>query len=410
MTWQPCSLNDFMDYLFYVEHNAENLQFFLWYCDYVQRWSALLPRQKALSDIWNPEKAGEPPAASRFIRYSHKRATSDKMNKIISIMEMNQSRRTSEDRTAGHGRHNSASTNYSRPRTSSSVSSIMSPADVKEDWQPFTIQPFRDEVTKIVKHYIVESSPRQLNLTQQDRDACLHAISHTTHPSALLPAFLVAEANLKGCSHPAFVRWSISNATKARIITLVSLSLLLTALGLALDVLLILSRLNHFLRILCVLLWWPGVAILTAAGRYHLCLFLHFRNVRQVRAWELTCDEVENHPVKIEVTHNGNFHKHTRKETAASISTTSSSRSPDPLRKPSLQTFGPENQPDTEPWTRLHASKSLYAKVWEETVAVQNQSLQTMQDRAAFLSIVWGWLVASMLAVASLFVPSGNIF
>ncbi len=125
-----------MDYLFYVEHNAENLQFFLWYCDYVQLWSTLLPRQKALSLIWDPEKAGEPPAASRFIRYSHKRATSDKMNKIISIMEMSQSRRTSEDRTAGHGRHNSASTNYSKPRRSSSVSSIMSPADVKEDWQP----------------------------------------------------------------------------------------------------------------------------------------------------------------------------------------------------------------------------------------------------------------------------------
>jgi hypothetical protein len=127
-----------MDYLFYVEHNAEALQFFLWYCDYIQRWSDLLPRQKALSPVWDPEKASEP--ASRFIRYSHKRATSDKMNKIISIMEMDHSKGTSEDRPRGHGRHNSTSTNYSRHRqqTSSSLSSIMSPVDTKEDWQPCT--------------------------------------------------------------------------------------------------------------------------------------------------------------------------------------------------------------------------------------------------------------------------------
>jgi hypothetical protein len=174
-------------------------------------------------------------------------------------------------------------------------------------------------------------------------------------------------------------------------------------------VLLILSRLNHFLRILCVVFWWPGVTVLAAAGRYGLCLLLHFRNVRQVRPWELTCNEAEDQQVKIDFIHNGDFHKHARRETAASINTTFSSRGPDPLRKPSLQTFGPKNEPETEPWNRLYASRSLSAKICEETVAVQNQSLQLMQDRAVFLSLVWGGLVASMLAVVSLFVPSGNI-
>ena len=135
MPTQPCSLNDFMDYLYYVEENAENLQFFLWYCDYVQRWSGLLPRQKAMSPIWDPDKAGEPPAASRFIKYSHKRATSDKMNKIIAIMEIDQSRRASQETIASHAGRNSAPSNYSRSRTSS-LSSIMSPVDAKEDWQP----------------------------------------------------------------------------------------------------------------------------------------------------------------------------------------------------------------------------------------------------------------------------------
>jgi hypothetical protein len=126
-----------MDYLFYVEHNAESLQFFLWYCDYVQRWSSLLPRQKAPSPVWDPEKASEP--ASKFIRYSHKRERSDKMKKIISIMEMDQQMHALDDRTESEARDSTSSSNYSRPRTSTSSSaSIMSPVDAKEDWQPCT--------------------------------------------------------------------------------------------------------------------------------------------------------------------------------------------------------------------------------------------------------------------------------
>jgi hypothetical protein len=40
---------DFMRYLIYVEHCAENLQFYLWYKDYVQRFEKLPDREKELS-------------------------------------------------------------------------------------------------------------------------------------------------------------------------------------------------------------------------------------------------------------------------------------------------------------------------------------------------------------------------
>lgn len=43
-----------MDYLVYVEHNAENLQFFLWFKDYSARFDALSPDEKALSPEWVP--------------------------------------------------------------------------------------------------------------------------------------------------------------------------------------------------------------------------------------------------------------------------------------------------------------------------------------------------------------------
>ena len=44
-----------MDYLIYVERNAENLQFYLWYIDYVRRWNELPAKDQALSPKWQPE-------------------------------------------------------------------------------------------------------------------------------------------------------------------------------------------------------------------------------------------------------------------------------------------------------------------------------------------------------------------
>ena len=135
---QPCSLNDFMDYLYYVEHNAENLQFFLWYCEYVERWSQLLPSQKALSPGWDPDQATEP--RSRFVTYSHRRARSDRLNKILSIIDIDpaQEKKYKDDEgismpmpptpvfEKGHWRSPSAS----------SMSSLRSPTESLPDWQP----------------------------------------------------------------------------------------------------------------------------------------------------------------------------------------------------------------------------------------------------------------------------------
>jgi hypothetical protein len=126
-----------MDYLVYEEHNAESLQFFLWYYDYLQRWSQLLARQKALSPVWDPEKAAEP--RSRFITYSHKRARSQKMNKIITIMEMESENQLDDPFADPEGRRSTSSMassiHTSGPKTPSSV--LLSPGESpKPDWQP----------------------------------------------------------------------------------------------------------------------------------------------------------------------------------------------------------------------------------------------------------------------------------
>lgn len=54
---QPCTTRDFMNYLIYIEYAAENLQFYLWHRDYVKRFSALPPNERALAPEWTVEQA-----------------------------------------------------------------------------------------------------------------------------------------------------------------------------------------------------------------------------------------------------------------------------------------------------------------------------------------------------------------
>jgi len=50
-----------MDYLVYVAHDAENLQFYLWFQDYKKRFDALKPEERALAPEWNPSESTQDP-------------------------------------------------------------------------------------------------------------------------------------------------------------------------------------------------------------------------------------------------------------------------------------------------------------------------------------------------------------
>ena len=50
-----------MNYLIYIEHAAENLQFFLWFRDYSKRFSELPLAQRILAPEWTAEQAEAEP-------------------------------------------------------------------------------------------------------------------------------------------------------------------------------------------------------------------------------------------------------------------------------------------------------------------------------------------------------------
>ncbi len=45
-----------MNFLLYIENSAENLQFYLWFRDYVKRFEQLPENEKKLSPPWVPEQ------------------------------------------------------------------------------------------------------------------------------------------------------------------------------------------------------------------------------------------------------------------------------------------------------------------------------------------------------------------
>jgi hypothetical protein len=56
---QPATLDDFMDYLVYIAHDAETLQFYLWLQDYKKRYATLRKEEQALSPEWQASKLAE---------------------------------------------------------------------------------------------------------------------------------------------------------------------------------------------------------------------------------------------------------------------------------------------------------------------------------------------------------------
>ncbi len=143
-----------MDYLVYVEGNAEYLQFFLWYCDYVHRWSTLSRKEKALSRRWDPD--GTRPTTS------HSRSGSLEKTKVDTILdildndkgendvddEKNQgdgiasSLSPSHDEWA-HQKTSSTATNFSLPRQPAPVVSSMGGArnlTATVEWLPCKLE------------------------------------------------------------------------------------------------------------------------------------------------------------------------------------------------------------------------------------------------------------------------------
>jgi len=395
-TCPPCTTRDFMNYLQYVEHSAENLSFYLWYRNYVERFDKLPASEKALAPEWSaaqmdneinqPARRKKTPAAiatvlegTEFVGTAPLASEkSDPFNDPRS--ESPETLRTPASPTSPTFSTFSSSFTSSERPVSGRLDYVRKADEAMTDagmrWKPFTAQPFREEMTRIITLYIAVDGSRQLNLSDRERNAVLHALQHTTHPSALRAAFTSAEYSLRRQAHPNFIRWTICNGNRPRVIFARGLGVSLILLGILADLLITLSSAGRGWRVLPIIGLMLGVSTLIAAWK-GMCVVLHGMHHRHLRPWELFADPEE-------------------------ISHKTSSE--DSLITPASNSY------EDEPWVAKYEKRNMIRKVFDREVWIQEPALRQIQDTIFLQSLLGAFLVSCVVVGVFCAVPHGGFF
>ncbi|KAJ6779934.1 hypothetical protein PWT90_05355 [Aphanocladium album] len=389
-TCPPMTVRDFMNYLIYIEHSAENLQFFLWYKDFVKRFGAADTTDLRLSPEWTQAMEDEVVARLRKDNAEKQRpdnAVAANMFKGTDFekqgLETGASNPfTTPPRTA-HGSDQESVYTVSHAPTStvatyrSQASEAFNAAGAK---QPFTIQPFREEINRVIATYIMDGAPRQLNLAAWEQKAAIQALSHTTHPSALRLIVSSVESTLRRQAHPNFVRWSICNGNPARVTFARGLGVGTILLGIVVGIVLCLSGAGRGWRALTAVAFVVGISTLVAAYK-GMCVVLHGMHHRHVRPWELFTQESEN----------------------------DGAESPG-ASKTSFESFDSSNSYEDEPWVVKYEKRNVVRKVFDREVWIQEPALRQIQDTIFIQAILASLLFGGVLTAIFVAVPGGHFF
>ncbi|KAI0401569.1 hypothetical protein F4802DRAFT_609290 [Xylaria palmicola] len=379
-TCPPCTLRDFMNYLIYIEHSAENLQFFLWYRDYVRRFNSAPDSEVLLSPEWT--QAMEEETIAKIQKDAAGKAKKDppvardifKGTDFDKTPEIHLENRDPFSTPPGSSAGDSISLSGSQATTYlSHAGDAFSAAGVK---RPFTIQPFRSEINRVIASYIVDGSPRQLNLSSREQKTVVQALSYTTHPSALRTLFQSIETTLRKQAHPNFIRWTICNGNPARVTFARGLGAGSVVLAAAGSVVLTLSGAGRGWRALFAALWVFGIATLMTAVK-GMCVVLHGLHHRHVRPWELFVDD-----------------------DAEQLSE----------GKRSFDSFGSCNSYEDEPWVVRYERRFYVRRVFDREVWIQEPALRQIQDTIFVQSVLTALLGAGVLTAIFVAVPAGNLF
>lgn len=226
--------------------------------------------------------------------------------------------------------------------------------------------------------YIADGSPRELNLSSRERQAVLHALQHTTHPSTFSAIITSVEFSLRKQAHPNFIRWTICNGNRPRVLFARGLGVSLMLIGLVADILITLSSAGRGWRVLPIFAWLLGISTLIAAWK-GMCVVLHGLHHRHVRPWELFSDESE---------------EALNEKWASKESLAASTR----------------NSFEQEPWVPRYKQRNIIRKILDREVWIQEPALRQIQD-TIFLQSLLGALVASAIIVGIFCaLPHGNFF
>ncbi|KAF2865295.1 hypothetical protein BDV95DRAFT_507470 [Massariosphaeria phaeospora] len=387
----PCTTRDFMNYLRYIELAAENLQFFLWYRDYAKRFNDLPENQQALSPEWTDVNS-EPENQARFNHLNPETAAIFEGTDFANEPRVAEPERDNPFFTPPHTPNDNS---YKRDGESFDSSEASFALTSKTDhtqrasgaferaglkWKPLSVQPYREEISRIISIYIADGGTRQLNLSSRERTAVLHALQNTTHPSALHHVITTVEWTLRCQAHPNFIRWTICNGNRPRVIFARGLGVSGIVLGLATATILTLSSAGRAWRVISILGLLIGISTLVAAWK-GMCVVLHGMHHRHLRPWELfsSDDEPSGYDMK------GN--------SVDSLTSNSSS-----------------NSYEDEPWIAKYEKRNVIRKVFDREVWIQEPALRQIQDTIFLQAILAAFILSIIIVGIFCAIPHGNYF
>ncbi|KAL8697870.1 MAG: hypothetical protein Q9201_006883 [Fulgogasparrea decipioides] len=398
-TCPPCTTRDFMNYLIYIEHAAENLQFFLWFKDYAKRFHLLPENERKLAPEWTTEQVEAQALAMKDTSAPMKTISPDTAavfkgtdfsNPKITVVESGKGNPfNTPPLTPNSGERESiAPSEYPWSDSGSTLpgpfkahhdkkaAGAFDAADVK--LQPFTVQPFREEISRVIAIYIADGAPRQLNLSSKERAALLHALAVTTHPTAFRQIIHTVEWALRHQAHPNFIRWTICNGNRPRVIFARGLGIAGIVGGTLAAILIVLSNAGRGWRVLSAIGFMIGVATLVAAWK-GMCVVLHGMHHRHLRPWELFAED----------------------DDASSALE---------MKKDSFDSLGSSNSYEDQPWVAKYEKRNIIRKIFDREVWIQEPALRQIQD-TIFLQAVLGSVIITAVCVG-IFValPKGNYY
>ncbi len=214
----------------------------------------------------------------------------------------------------------------------------------------------------------------------------------TTHPSAFREVLSTIEWTLRHQAHPNFIRYTICNGNRPRVIFARGLGIggivggLLCALILTLSSAgrgwRALSAIGFFIGMATLIAAWKGMCVVSSTlSRLMLMLtqrqVLHGMHHRHLRPWELFSEEES---------------------------------SDYEMKKDSMESLGSNNSYENEPWIAKYEKRNVIRKVFDREVWIQEPALRQIQD-TIFLQALLGAFFLSAVAVAIFIpLPKGDYF
>jgi len=203
-------------------------------------------------------------------------------------------------------------------------------------------------------------------------------LENTTHPSAFKSVLTSVEWSLRCQAHPNFIRWTICNGNRPRVVFARGLGISLIALGILVDVLITLSSASRAWRVLPLLLYILGISTLIAAWK-GMCVVLHGLHHRHLRPWELFQDAED-----------------------ASVETKGAAER-------SMDSFDTYHSYETEPWIAKYEKRNVVRKIFDRQTWVEEPALRQIQDTIFLQAILAGVVGGAILTAIFVAVPKGNL-